>query len=135
METQEQKVLAFLNVIPGGKAGELNFDLMRKTTDAPSGTIDFMFVSMMIYYKEKDYKTVNLGMVPLSGIVAPQNLPEQAIKLAYEKIRPFGHYKNLRFFKEKFNPTWIKCYLAYDTDMDLVHLATVLNKIMKPDEP
>ncbi|MCG2461244.1 phosphatidylglycerol lysyltransferase domain-containing protein [Flavobacteriaceae bacterium F89] len=135
VETQEQKVLAFLNLIPGGKAGELNFDLMRKTADAPSGTIDFMFVSMMIHYKEKDYKTVNLGMVPLSGIVTPQNLPEQAIKLAYEKIRPFGHYKNLRFFKEKFNPTWIKCYLAYDTDMDLVHLATVLNKIMKPDEP
>jgi len=73
-------------------------------------------------------------MVPLSGIEAPQNLPEQAIKLAYEKIGPFGHYKNLRFFKEKFNPTWIKSYLAYDTDMDLIHLAAVLNKVMKPDE-
>lgn len=134
VETPERRVLAFLNLIPAGKAGELNFDLMRKTTIAPGGTIDFMFVSMMLHYKEKGYKTVNMGMVPLSGIDSPQNLPEQAIKLAYDKMRPFGHYKNLRFFKEKFNPSWIKCYLAYDTDMDLVHLANVLNKVMKPDE-
>lgn len=134
VESQERRVFAFLNLIPSGKAEELNFDLMRKTTNAPGGTIDFMFVSMMSYYKGLGYKTVNMGMVPLSGIEAPQNLPEQAIKLAYEKIGPFGHYKNLRFFKEKFNPTWIKSYLAYDTDMDLIHLAAVLNKVMKPDE-
>lgn len=129
VENEEGKVVAFLNLIPGS-IGELNFDLMRKTADAPNGTMDFLFVSMIQHYKEEGFKTVNLGMVPLSGIDVPQNFPERAMKLAYEKLKQFGHYKSLRSFKEKFNPNWIKLYVAYGKDMDLVNLPTVLKKVM-----
>ncbi len=129
VENEERKIVAFLNLIPGIK-GELNFDLMRKTADAPNGTMDFMFASMMQHYKEEGFKTVNLGMVPLSGIDEPQNFTERALKLAYEKLKQFGHYKSLRSFKEKFNPEWINLYVVYSSDMDLVNLPTVLKKVM-----
>ena len=129
VENGEGKILAFLNVISGIK-GELNFDLMRKLADAPNGIMDFLFISMIKHYKDEGYSALNLGMVPLSGIDDPQNFPERAMKLAYDKFKQFDHYKSLRSFKEKFKPEWIKLYFVYDNDMDLVNLPTVLNKVM-----
>jgi len=106
---------------------------MRKTADAPNGTMDFLFASMIQHFKQEGFTTVNLGMVPLSGIDEPDNLPERAMKLAYEKMKQFGHYKSLRSFKDKFDPVWSKVYVAYDSDLDLVNLTTILNKVMKVD--
>ncbi|MEH6406089.1 MAG: phosphatidylglycerol lysyltransferase domain-containing protein [Leeuwenhoekiella sp.] len=131
VENTEGKIMAFLNIIEDSVPGELNFDLMRKTDDAPHGVMDFLFVEMMQNYKELGYRTLCLGMVPLSGIDEPENIAEQVLKLAYERIKLFSHYKSLRFFKEKFKPYWIKVYAAYDTDLDLVNLSKVLSKVMK----
>lgn len=131
-ENAEGKIVAFLNLIPS-IAGELNYDLMRKTADAPNGTMDFLFASMMQHFKQKGYNTINMGMVPLSGIDGPDNLPERAMKLAYEKMKQFGHYKSLHSFKDKFDPVWTKVYVAYDSDLDLIKLTTILNKVMKAD--
>lgn len=129
VESAEGKIIAFLNVIPG-VTGELNFDLMRKTTQAPNGTMDFLFISMIQHYKEEGYSTLNMGMIPFSGIDDPQSFSEQAMKLAYDKLKQFRHYKSLRSFKEKFKPEWKRVYLVYDNDMDLVNLPSVLKKVM-----
>lgn len=131
VENTDGKIVAFLNIIENSVPGELNFDLMRKTADAPSGTMEFLFTQMMQHYKAQGFKTLCLGMVPLSGIDSPDNIAEQALKLAYKHIKLFGHYKSLRFFKEKFSPFWSKVYAVYDTDMDLVNLPRVLAKVMK----
>lgn len=129
VENSDGKIVAFLNIIENSVPQELNFDLMRKTSDAPNGTMDFLFAQMMQHFKIQGYKTVNLGMVPLSGIDKPENITEQALKLAYERIKQFSHYKSLRFFKEKFKPYWIKVYAVYDTDLDLVNLTKVLSRV------
>jgi len=134
VESSEGRIIAFINIIESSVPNEINFDLMRKTGDAPNGTMDFLYANMMQYYKAQGYKTLNLGMVPLSGIDEPENIKEQALKLAYERIKKFSHYKSLRFFKEKFNPIWIKVYAAYDTDLDLVNLTSILSKVMKPKD-
>lgn len=134
IENGEHKIVAFVNIVDSSVEGQINFDLMRKTADAPSGTMDFLFVEMMQYYKVEGFKTISLGMVPLSGIDKPENIQEQALKLAYEKIKQFGHYKSLRSFKEKFNPYWVKVYAVYDTDLDLINLTRVLGKVMKQSE-
>ena len=52
------------------------------------------------------------------------------MKLAYDKLKQFRHYKSLRSFKEKFKPDWKKLYVVYDNDMDLVNLPAVLKKVM-----
>jgi phosphatidylglycerol lysyltransferase len=128
------KCIAFLNLIPSIQ-GELNFDLIRKTSDAPNGTMDFLFISMIRYFKEKGFETLNMGMVPLSGIDDPTNFPEAAMQLAYERLKRFSHYKSLRSFKEKFCPKWMKVYIAYTSELDLVNLPRVLNKVMKVSTP
>ncbi|MCB0585250.1 MAG: lysylphosphatidylglycerol synthetase family protein [Phaeodactylibacter sp.] len=130
IENQEGKIAGFVNIIPDYVPGEANFDLMRKTEDAPNGVMDFLFVNMFLTLKEQGFHRCDLGMVPMSGIDAPENVQERAIKLAYERMRQFSHYKSLRFFKEKFEPEWTAMHLAYSAPFDLVYLPGALEEVM-----
>ncbi len=132
LQSPEGKVVGFVNLIPDYTKGEANFDLMRKTADAPNGTMDFLFVRMFEYLKGQGYQCCNLGMVPMSGIEKPENLQEQVIKLAYEHIKRFGHYKSLHNFKEKFNPEWTMMYFVYTAPIDLVELPAALEQVIQP---
>ena len=130
IENQEGKVAGFVNIIPDYVPGEANFDLMRKTEDAPNGAMDFLFINMFLHLRGQGFHHCDLGMVPMSGIDDPENIQERAIKLAYERIRQFSHYKSLRFFKEKFEPEWTAMYLAYSAPFDLVYLPGALEEVM-----
>ena len=132
LQNPEGKVVGFVNIVPDHTPEEANFDLMRKTADAPNGTMDFLFVRMFEYLKSQGYRRCNLGMVPMSGIEKPENLQEQVIKLAYERIKRFGHYKSLRHFKDKFDPEWNMMYFAYSAPIDLVELPSALEKVIQP---
>lgn len=132
IENPEGKVVGFVNLIPDHAPGEANFDLMRKTEDAPNGTMDFLFVKMFEYLKGKGFKSCNMGMVPMSGIEDPENMQERVLKLAYERIRQFGHYKSLRAYKEKFDPAWEMMYMAYDAPYDLIYLPNALENVFEP---
>lgn len=132
LENLEGKILAFINLIPGGAATEANFDLMRRTADAPNGTMDFLFINMFTYLKEKGFTACNLGLVPMSGMEHPSNLSENLLKLAYDRLPRFSGYKSLRFFKEKFNPVWETKYVAYNSQMDLINLPLALGKVIQP---
>lgn len=131
LQNPEGKVVGFLNLIPDYHPGEANFDLMRKTSDAPNGTMDFLFIKMFEYLKSVGFKACNMGMVPMSGIETPENFQERVIKLAYERIRQFGHYKSLRTFKEKFHPDWEMMYMVYDSQFDLVYLPGALESLVE----
>jgi phosphatidylglycerol lysyltransferase len=132
VENAEEKIVAFLNIMPDYAPGEGTFDLIRKTKDAPNGVIDFITVEMFNHLKKEGYTSCNLGFAPLSGNADPRNFPERSMKFAYEKIRTFSHYKGLRDFKEKFSPVWRNKYLVYDQDYDLFKVPAVLTKVIKP---
>lgn len=132
VENAEEKIVAFLNVIPDYAKGEGTYDLIRKTSDAPNGVIDFILVELFKYLKDNGYTSVNIGFAPLSGLDDPKNLTERSMKFAYEKIRSFSHYKGLRDAKDKFSPVWHNKYLVYDQDYDLIQVPAVLGKVIKP---
>lgn len=132
VENAEEKIVAFLNVIPDYAKGEGTYDLIRKTTDAPNGVIDFILVELFKHLKDNGYTSVNIGFAPLSGLDDPKNLTERSMKFAYEKIRSFSHYKGLRDAKDKFSPEWHNKYLVYDQDYDLIQVPAVLSKVIKP---
>lgn len=133
LENEDEKVVAFLNIIPDYASGELTYDLIRKTTDAPGGNMDALIVELIAYGKANGYKFLNMGMAPLSGIEKGRDFPEQAVKFAYEKLRMFSHYHGLRDFKQKFSPAWEDRFLVYDTHFDLLRLPSALNAVMKAD--
>lgn len=132
VENAEEKVIAFLNIIPDFAKEEGTYDLIRKTKDAPNGIMDFLIIELFNYLKSQNYSAVNLGLAPMSGIDDPHTFPEQSMKFAYEKIKAFSHYKGLRDFKEKFDPRWSNEYLIYSHDYDLLQVPSVLTNVIKP---
>jgi len=133
VENSEEKVIAFLNIIPDFSPGECTYDLIRKTEDSPHGVLDFILVELFRYMKSQNYSKVNLGFAPMSGIDDPHTFPERTMKFAYEKIRSFSHFKGSRNFKEKFFPSWYNKYLIYSQDYDLLQVPAILTKVIKPD--
>jgi phosphatidylglycerol lysyltransferase len=131
VESNEEKVVAFLNIIPDYAPEESTYDLIRKTKDAPNGVLDFIMIEMFKHLKSNGIKYVNLGFAPMSGLDDPHTFTERSMKFAYEKIRAFSHYKGLRDFKEKFDPIWYNKYLVYDQDYDLIQIPVVLTKVIK----
>ena len=132
VENPEEKVVAFLNIIPDYAQSEATYDLIRTTHDAPGGVVDFIMVEMFSYLKSKGYTSVNLGFAPMSGIDDPHNFPEQSMRFMYNKFKSFSHYKGLRVYKEKFFPEWHNKYLVYQHDYDLFQVPRILKNVMKP---
>jgi phosphatidylglycerol lysyltransferase len=132
VENQEEKVLAFANLIPDYAPGEATYDLIRNAKGTPNGLIEFLMAEMFFYLKANGYQTVNLGFVALSGIEEGKNFTERSIKFAYEKIRAFSHFKGQKEFKDKFGPVWKNKYLVYSHDYDLFNVPASLKKVTKP---
>jgi phosphatidylglycerol lysyltransferase len=132
VENDEEKVVAFLNVIPDYAKDEATYDLIRKTKDAPNGVMDFILIELFNYLKTQNIKYVNLGFAPLSGLDDAHTFSERSMKFAYEKIKSFSAYKGLREYKEKFEPVWSNKYLIYEHDYDLLKVPNILTKVIKP---
>ena len=131
IENSEEKIIAFLNIIPDYVRNEGTYDLLRKTADAPNGIMDHILIELFNYFKTKGIKYVNLGFAPMSGLNDPHNFTEKSMKFAYEKIRSFSHYKGQRDYKDKFNPQWFDKYLIFSNDYDLIQVPGVLTKVIK----
>ena len=132
VENPEERVIAFLNIIPDYAPGEGTYDILRKIPDSPHGVMDFLLVELFRYMKSIGYTKVNLGLSPMSGMDEVHKFPEKTMKFAYEKVKAFSHFKGSHNFKDKFSPSWHNKYLIYPQDYDLIQVPVVLNKIIKP---
>jgi phosphatidylglycerol lysyltransferase len=128
VEDKEEKVYAFLNLIPDFAPGEATYDLIRKINDSPNGVLDLLMAKTLLYLKEQGYKSANLGLAALSGIEGT-NLAEKTVQYAYENLKAFGHFKGLRKYKEKFFPSWEKKYLVYTFDYHLLQAPNALKRV------
>lgn len=128
IEDQEEKVYAFLNLVPDYAPGEATYDLIRKETDAPNGVLDMLLAKTFLYLKEEGFESVNLGLAPLSGIDGP-DFTQKTIKYAYDNLKAFAQFKGLRKYKEKFYPSWRKKYLIYNHHYHLLQVPNALKRI------
>jgi phosphatidylglycerol lysyltransferase len=111
---QDGRIVAFANLWAPASKAELSFDLMRHLPEAPGPTMDFLFVSIILWGKERGYAAFNLGMAPFSG------LRDRALAPLWTKLaaRLYRHgewlynFQGLRQYKEKFVPEWRPRYLA-----------------------
>ncbi|MGK0189195.1 MAG: phosphatidylglycerol lysyltransferase [Verrucomicrobiales bacterium] len=115
------EIVAFANVCAGADKGELSIDLMRHSTAAPYGVMEFLFVELMLWGKAEGYQWFSLGMAPLSGLenrtLAPvwNRLGAQIFLLGEH----FYNFQGLRNYKEKFDPEWEPRYLACRSTLQL----------------
>ncbi|HEX9084945.1 MAG TPA: bifunctional lysylphosphatidylglycerol flippase/synthetase MprF, partial [Gemmatimonadaceae bacterium] len=107
-------VVAFANVWLGADCTEISVDLMRYTSVAPPGVMEFLLIELMLWGRENGYQRFNLGMAPLSGIENRSLAPlwNRVGALLFSRGEPFYNFQGLRQYKEKFDPIWEPRYLA-----------------------
>jgi phosphatidylglycerol lysyltransferase len=131
VEDNEEKVVAFANLVPAYAPGEATYDMLRKIKDAPNGVLDFLMINLFEYLKGQGFKTVNLGLAPLAGIDKAENFNERVIKFLRDNLRQTSRFKGLYHFKDKFDPIWKDKYLVYHEAYDLIQFPAVLNEVSK----
>ena len=65
---REGRIVAFANVLLAADHEELSPDLMRYGPGAPSGSMEYLFLQLMLWGKQEGFRWFNLGMAPLSGL-------------------------------------------------------------------
>ena len=107
--------LGFVNLIPCYPEGDSTIDLMRHRVEVPNGTMDFLFLEVLLALSAR-YRRFSLGLAPLSGVGDRPGAPleERAVHQVYERLNRFFSYKGLRAYKAKFEPAWEERFLVYE---------------------
>ncbi len=109
-----ERIVAFANLWTAPSAGEISVDLMRYHQHAPPGTMDFLFVDLMLWGRQHGFAWFDLGMAPLAGLdrhpLAP--LWHKVGNLVYRHSEGLYGFEGLHAYKDKFDPVWEPRYLA-----------------------
>ena len=118
------RIVAFANMLESGDGVELSVDLMRYRSDAPSGTMEALFLRLIEWGAQQGFGRFNLGMAPLSGIEGGQAAPlwNRLASMIYEHGGRFYNFQGLRLYKEKFHPRWEPRYIASPGGINLAQV-------------
>jgi phosphatidylglycerol lysyltransferase len=114
-------VIAFATLLEtAGRHTEVTVDLMRHRPVTPPGTMDFLFLKLILRAREQGYVWFDLGMAPLSGLAAHRLAPAwyRLGGLVFRRGERFYNFRGLRAFKEKFDPVWEPRYLCTAGGLD-----------------
>ena len=111
---RDGKIVAFANVWTSDAKYMASADLMRFSSDAHRGVMEYLFVKLMLWARDEGYRMFDLGMAPLSGFEPRALAPawQRLGALVYRHGEHFYHFRGLRQYKEKFDPEWEPRYLA-----------------------
>jgi phosphatidylglycerol lysyltransferase len=125
---KEGFIEAFSNIVTEYQANEVAVDLMRHRSYSEKGMMDFLFVSLFQWARERGFASFNLGLSALSGIGEHPRDPaiERALHYIYENVNRFYNFKGLHAFKEKFHPVWSPRYLIYPNAASLPVVSAAL---------
>lgn len=69
LKNKNEEVIGFASLMPVYDNNQtISVDLMRFKPGSPSGTMDYIFLSLLEWAKEQGYSQFNLGMAPLSNV-------------------------------------------------------------------
>ena len=132
VRSPEGRIEAFANIIPTYKSRSGSFDLMRRRPDGPDGSIDFLFVALIRYFKDRGHEGMNLGFAPLANIEGG-GVVARSLRLVYERGNQVFNFRGLHVFKEKWHPAWEPRFLCYRSELELPQLALALARVGERD--
>ena len=121
----EDRIVAFVNLLPTYRSVNGNFDLMRRSADAPNGAMEALFVAMIERCRQLGLKGLDLGMVPFAN-ADESSIAGRTLRAVYQGGRGMFNFEGLRSFKQKWEPKWEPRYICYETDTDLPMLAAAI---------
>ncbi|MEM7246091.1 MAG: phosphatidylglycerol lysyltransferase domain-containing protein [Acidobacteriota bacterium] len=108
----DDEPIAFTNLWMGAD-GDLAIDLMRYSSRAPYGVMEYTCAQLCLWAQEQGHRSLSLGVAPLSGLTegprSPWTLTAGAI---YRHGERFYGFRGLREYKEKFATEWQARYVA-----------------------
>ena len=135
---EEDNIQAFVTFLASNGPNEASIDLMRyDLKTAPNGIMDYLFVKLLLHFKEEGVTFFDLGMAPLSNVGTEKHsfLQEKVAYLIYAFTNRFYSFSGLRQYKQKFNPIWSTRYVAYPRDtwliLDMLAIYRVDNRKVK----
>ena len=130
VRSAEGEIIAFTTLLTHYRPNELSFDLMRYGHSAPNGTMDFLFVQLMLWAGAAGYERLSLGLSPLAGVGEhPEDHQfEKLQRLFFQRINQFYNFQGLHRYKEKFSPSWEPRYLIYP---NTTALATAIPSLLQ----
>lgn len=131
---RNERIEAFATLWTGVQLEELSIDMMRYLPDVvENGVMEYLFICMMLWGKEQEYRWFNMGMVPFSGLEnrSSASFWNRLGAFVFQHGERFYNFQGLRQFKEKFDPQWQPKYLASPGGMALpqcfTNLATLIS--------
>lgn len=138
VKNQNNEIVSFANIMPTYTQSIGSIDLMRHHSEqAPSGSMDFLFVHLFDYMKSQGLQYFDLGMAPLSnvGLSKKSFTQERIAHLVFEFGSHFYSFQGLRDYKEKYTPKWVSRYTLYSRKdwliYDMIVILLVDNKVVK----
>ncbi len=127
-----ERIAAFANLWLTENHAEASVDLMRHRDDAPHGTMDFLFVNILQWAKDRGYQRFSLGIAPLSGISGRRLAPAwaRAASLVFHHGERFYGFRGLRSYKEKFAPRWEPRYIAGPKGIAMIRTMRDLSRLI-----
>ena len=125
---EKNTLIAFANIMPTYTKEEGTIDLMRYSKDAPSGVMDFLFISLFTYMQEQGIEYFNLGMAPLSNVGTSRKsfIQERVAYLVFEFGSHFYSFQGLRSYKDKYATSWVSRYTLYSRDSSIIYVMMAL---------
>jgi len=132
VKSADGTLLAFASLLEIPNLNEVSIDLMRKTENAPSGIMDYLFVSLIEWASMHDIARVNLGLSPLANIGTSTEDPtaQRAIHFLYKHLNRFYNFQGIHQFKHKFKPNWEPRFLALPS---LANLPAIADALVRAD--
>ena len=127
----DDRILAFVNVLPSYKKGETTVDLMRRRLDAPNGIMDYLFGKLFLELKKDGYQRFNMGMAPMTGFKPHESgsAGEKVIHGFFQRLNFVFSFSGLQAYKGKFASAWEPRYIVYRNITDLPRMALALGKV------
>ncbi|WP_086313016.1 phosphatidylglycerol lysyltransferase [Enterococcus sp. 7F3_DIV0205] len=128
VKNQENQIVAFANIMPTYTKEEGTIDLMRYNKQAPSGVMDYLFISLFNYMNDEGFTYFNLGMAPLSNVGTSKKsfIQERIAYLVYEFGSRFYSFQGLRDYKEKYAADWVSRYTLYSRKSFIAYVMIAL---------
>lgn len=129
---QHGRIVAFANIWATANRRELSVDLMRHADDAPYGTMDFLFIRLMLWGRDQGYDWFTLGLAPLSGIEARRLSPlwAKAGAFFFRHGESFYGFEGLRAYKDKYAPRWEPRFIAGPRGISMSRAMIDLQKLV-----
>ena len=138
-KTSTDEIIAFVSM----KYHDLNkeqigIDLMRFKNHVPNSTMDFIFIQLLIYFKENGYGHFSFGVAPLAkvGAAPKSHMGREDCKLYLQTRKIVLQLRRLEEIQGQVRPsTGNRRYLAYPQLMSLpallIEISLLVNKPKK----